>query len=159
MDLSALGALQGATPGATGPATPVVPQHVADLRPSADAAALGRNPRPAAATAAVLPAGAMPVATLPAPTSQAGAISRCLIGATPVEVPGRAVTQAERVLKPWGVPMLPAGQAETAGPARQAGADGATRTGRAAADPPAKESPATAAVSGDNRRSPGGQCA
>lgn len=88
--------------GATGPAMPAVPRHVADLRPTADAAALCRDPR-AAIASAVLPAVA-----LPAPTSQAAAVSRSLIGVTPVEQTGRTVAPPERVLKPWGVPMLPA---------------------------------------------------
>lgn len=73
------------------------PIHAADLRPTADAAALMRDPRAAVATTSVLPA----------PVTQMAEVSRSLIASTAGEAPS-AVARAERVLKPWGVTMLPA---------------------------------------------------
>lgn len=73
------------------------PIHAADLRPAADAAALMRDPRAAAAITSVLPA----------PVNQLAEVSRSLIASTAGEAPS-AVALAERVLKPWGVTMLPA---------------------------------------------------
>ncbi|MBW7921361.1 MAG: hypothetical protein H3C51_04590 [Rubellimicrobium sp.] len=73
------------------------PQVAADLRPAADAAALVRDPRPAVAAASVLPA----------PLAQLAEVSRSLVAVAAEEGPP-AVRQAQRVLKPWGVTMLPA---------------------------------------------------
>jgi len=73
------------------------PTHVADLRPVAGAAALARDPRGAGAAASVLPA----------PVTQIAEVSRSLIASTADEAPA-ALARAERVLRPWGVAMLPA---------------------------------------------------
>ena len=82
------------------PAGPVstVPRHTMDLRPAADAAAIARDPRPHA------PLGVP--AALPPQTTQVAAVSRALLdgsadaGFPPLKAP-------ERVLKPWGIQMLP----------------------------------------------------
>lgn len=73
------------------------PKPVADLRPTADVAALVRDPRLAGATTSILPA----------PVGQIGEVSRSLIASSAGEAP-TAIIQAERVLKPWGITMLPA---------------------------------------------------
>lgn len=93
MDIATL-----APPGAPGMQTAQAPPRVvADLRPAADAAALVRDPHTAGRAAAVLPA----------PLAQMAEVSRSLLASAAAEGPA-AVTRAERVLKPWGVTMLPA---------------------------------------------------
>lgn len=93
MDVSQL-----AHPGtqATASAQPP-PRVVADLRPAADAAALMQDARPAGALSSVLPA----------PLAQVAEVSRSLLATAGEEGP-TAVARAERVLKPWNIPMLPA---------------------------------------------------
>lgn len=83
-----------------GSATQAAPRMVADLRPTADAAALARDPRAAGASAT--PPVAAPPATQPATLSQLAEVSRSMIGQRV-----GAVTEPQRVLKPWGVAMLP----------------------------------------------------
>lgn len=86
-------------------AAPQAPRYVQDLRPAADAAALANDNRPPAATAGM--AGALPLPTLPAPVSQIGAVSRSMLSA---DAPAAtdAPQAVSRVLKPYGVAMLPA---------------------------------------------------
>ncbi len=95
-----------------GSATQAAPRMVADLRPSADAAALARDPRAAAASAM------LPVATQPAALSQTAEVSRSMIG----QQVG-AITEPQRVLKPWGVAMLPADPAPQQGTGERTAGD------------------------------------
>lgn len=95
------------------PVSPPVPKMVADMRPSADAAASVRKTRPD-----------LPVA-MPSPpaTSQLAAVSRSMMGdASPVELDRNArisaVTAVERTLKPYGISMLPQSAEEAAATAR-----------------------------------------
>lgn len=84
------------------------PQHMPDMRPAADAAALNRTSEP------LLPVAALPVAALPVPptATQAGAVNRAMLGASPA-TEGKAsdpmppVDKAARTLKPYGITMLP----------------------------------------------------
>lgn len=97
MDISPL--LHAGAPVApqTAPMMQPPPQITADLRPVADAAALAHDPRPASASTSILPA----------PLAQLAEVSRSLVASTADEGP-LATQRAERVLKPWGVTMLPA---------------------------------------------------
>ncbi|RYG93312.1 hypothetical protein EU803_04225 [Loktanella sp. IMCC34160] len=75
------------------------PQHVADQRPSADSAALSRNPRPD-----------IPAPIAPA-TSQIGLVQQANLPPRATDDDGTADMPApqapERVLKPYGIAMLP----------------------------------------------------
>lgn len=73
------------------------PKVTADLRPAADAAAMVHDPRPAVSSTSILPAR----------LAQLAEVSRSLIATAADEGPP-AAQRAERVLKPWGVMMLPA---------------------------------------------------
>jgi hypothetical protein len=81
------------------------PRHIPDLRPTADAAALARAPKPE------LPAPLMHGPPLPPATSLAGAVGRSMIGA--VNEAGKSAgggtdaTWMIRTLKPYGINMLP----------------------------------------------------
>lgn len=76
---------------ALNPAAPnTVPTYIADTRPSADAAALARDPRPH-----------IPL-PIPASTAQMAMVTAAKLGARPSD--GKEV---ERVLKPYGVTILP----------------------------------------------------
>lgn len=95
------------------PVSPPAPKMVADMRPSADAAASVRKTRPD-----------LPVA-MPSPpaTSQLAAVSCSMMGdASPVELDRNArisaVTAVERTLKPYGISMLPQSAEEAANAAR-----------------------------------------
>lgn len=78
---------------------PQAPQHVADQRPSADSAALARNPRPD-----------VPAPMVPA-NSQVGLVQQANLPPRLAEDDGTADIPApqalERVLKPYGIAMLP----------------------------------------------------
>lgn len=78
---------------------PQAPQHVADQRPSADSAALARNPRPQ-----------VPAPMAPA-NSQIGLVQQANLPPRMAEDDGTADMPApqapERVLKPYGIAMLP----------------------------------------------------
>lgn len=76
--------------------SPVTAQLM-DQRPTADAAALARDPAPF-----------MPL-PIPSPYTQKGAVAEAQLTDTI-----RAVAAADRVLKPYGVTMLPRGQAGAA---------------------------------------------
>ena len=85
----------------------IAPRVVADLRPAADAAATGRIDRPPAALA--LASGVAPAAL-----SQEGLVARGFMepaGPSPVAATSESSLEVgqgpKRVLKPWGVPMLP----------------------------------------------------
>jgi hypothetical protein len=85
----------------------LAPVVVADLRPSADAAATARIDRPPAALAPG-------IAVAPVSFTQEGLVTRGLMepeGPSPVApLAAPAPTSGDapqRVLKPWGVPMLP----------------------------------------------------
>ena len=112
--------------GAAQPAPP--PVLHADLRPTADTAALVRDPRPHVP---------MP---MPASIAQKGAVAQAQL--SPDTAPVAAV---ERVLKPYGVVMLPQGPQSTPDQTTQeqpslADAQGATPDGtRPAAQDPAPE--------------------
>lgn len=90
----------------------LVPRLIADLRPSSDAAATVRIASPPAALAAVLTSGP---AARPTSPIQGALVARTLLdnGGTPPAGPaipsaGKPLPEAPgRVLKPWGVPMLP----------------------------------------------------
>lgn len=82
------------------PAQTPAPVMKADLRPTADTAALVRDPRPEVP----LP--------IPASNAQMAAVTQSRVTAsTKVEEVDKAL-QAERVLKPYGVAMLPEGLKE-----------------------------------------------
>jgi hypothetical protein len=88
----------------------LIPVMVPDMRPSADAVALSRNPRPDVP----LP--------MPPSTSQAGVVSSAVVATTPeVRRSGSAlmptVQETERTLKPYGVYMLPRQTTESQVPA------------------------------------------
>ncbi|GGL64957.1 hypothetical protein [Wenxinia marina] len=91
------------------PAGPVstVPRHTMDLRPAADAAAIARDPLPDA------PLGVP--AALPPQTAQVAAVSRALLDGSADAGPA-PVRPPERVLKPWGIQMLPRAPDEGTGP-------------------------------------------
>jgi hypothetical protein len=76
----------------------VVPRMVADLRPAADASATARIERPPLAVAVGNPA---PTVSL----VQEGLVTRSAI--EPAAEADLAAHAVQRVLKPWGVPMLP----------------------------------------------------
>ncbi len=89
----------------------LVPRVVADLRPSADAAANARTTAPPLAVA-------LDPVVQPAATSQGALVARSLLGMQAVPPVGPAdpaevaldpawAEAPPRVLKPWGVPMLP----------------------------------------------------
>ncbi len=84
------------------------PQMIADKRPTADTAAIVRDPRPQVPTP--LPAA------IPPSVSQKAEVSKSSLGAdkTTAVSTATAVTQAERVLKPYGVAMLPRRDGEAA---------------------------------------------
>lgn len=116
--------------------TPVrmpAPQMIADKRPTADAAAMARNPRPE--TPMALPAVPPPSAT------QKAEVNRSLMGTT--VIPGvsepNAVTPAERVLKPFGVTMLPHRAPDSSAGNPAAGEAGAAPPEAAAAEGSAAE--------------------
>lgn len=97
------------------PASQPAPRHVADMRPSADAAASARKTIPD-----------LPVA-MPSPpaTSQTAEVSRSMLrDASPVELDGpariSAVSMVERTLKPYGISMLPKTVKEAADAASRA---------------------------------------
>ena len=84
--------------GARVPTPDVTPRHVPDLRPTADAAALSRDPHPD------LP--------LPPSATQAAAVVQSAVpNIAEKDRPGTAlmpnVTPAARLLKPYGITMLP----------------------------------------------------
>jgi hypothetical protein len=96
----------------------VAPRFVADLRPAADAAATARIDRPPA------PLG---LAGAVAPTSfaQEGLVAQGLMepaGPAPVAPPNGVSLETnqapQRVLRPWGVPMLPDDRREDDAPAQ-----------------------------------------
>lgn len=76
-----------------------VPRHTADLRPAADAAALARQPQPH------LPLGPA-AASQPPQSGQVAAISRALLDTSDTsKFP--PLKEPPRVLKPYGIEMLP----------------------------------------------------
>jgi len=83
------------------------PRHIPDLRPSADAAGLRHQSRP--------PGGiALPGLPLPPGASQSVAVSRALLVADGGA--GDQVAAPERVLKPYGVQMLPGAEPQPRAP-------------------------------------------
>lgn len=74
------------------------PQPQPDLRPTADAAALARNPSPEV--------------PLPPSFSQGGVVSAGMLRSSIIEV--RRVDETARVLKPYGIDMLPSSEAREA---------------------------------------------
>lgn len=96
------------------------PRMTPDLRPVADSAALVHDARHAGSTSSILPA----------PLAQVAEVSRNLLATAQAEGPP-AVARGERVLKPWGVTMLPAtdDDAPRAPPARDGMAEGAAPDG------------------------------
>lgn len=89
------------------PASPdTAPKHIADLRPTADAAALAKEPQPH------LP--------MPPSTAQVAAVVQAFVPTAPArqDKPGTAlmpgISAAERLLKPYGIEMLPPRTMETA---------------------------------------------
>lgn len=93
---------------------PSVPRVLPDLRPAADAAATARQEAPPLALAQG------PLAR-PVSPSQEALVTRSLLGTREVSPAGRIDPEGEprradgppRVLKPWGVPMLPAEERRT----------------------------------------------
>lgn len=71
------------------------PTMQADLRPTADIAALVRDPQPNVP---------MPV---PASMVQSGAVTQSKLASSPEQTPLEELSTTERVLKPYGVAMLP----------------------------------------------------
>ena len=78
------------------------PQHVADLRPVADAAATRRDTEPALPVAAP-PATSFPAVPFP-PVTPPSPVTKAEVGRTLLAAEGGA---DDRKLKPWGVAMLP----------------------------------------------------
>ena len=74
------------------PPLAAAPRHTADLRPTADAAALARDPTPLA------PLGAAPA--LPASPAQIAAVTQAVLSGTKVRPPAP-------VLRPYGIEMIP----------------------------------------------------
>ena len=113
-----------------------VPLHVPDKRPTADAAALARNPRPEVP---------LPVAA-PQPqqvtnTSYVASVSRSLMLATGVEEAEKTrsiapATEIQRTLKPYGIRMLPDDQSAGRKPETAAEPDRKPEAG-----PPAEPAP------------------
>ena len=115
------------------------PVHVPDQRATADTAALTRNPRPDVP---------LPVAPIPLQgISQTGAVARSLLIEEPTSTTDptlpidKRLTEAPRILKPYGLSMLP-------DPRREARIEEANRrevaARRAADEAKARESDATA---------------
>ena len=102
-------------------AAPAAPRPVADMRPTADAAATVRITKPALAVA-------MPT---PPATSQVAEVSRSMLRAE-AGVEGNAgdriapITMIERTLKPYGISMLPKSVEEAAAEAQADLAKGQT---------------------------------
>ena len=102
-------------------AAPAAPRPVADMRPTADAAATVRITKPALAVA-------MPT---PPATSQVAEVSRSMLRAE-AGVEGNAgdriapITMIERTLKPYGISMLPKSVEEAAAEAQADLAKGRT---------------------------------
>jgi hypothetical protein len=106
---------------ATLPVPAAAPRAAPDLRPASDAQASARQDRPPAALAPAHPP--------PCPAQQALALRGLLS-----EGPG-AVEPVRRVLKPFGVEMLPAERRRDGdGPARRGAGEGPLNGGAAAAD-------------------------
>jgi hypothetical protein len=82
------------------------PQHVADLRPVADAAAIRRETEPALPVAAP-PASSFPAIPFP-PVTPPSPGTKAEVGRTLLAADGGA---DDRKLKPWGVTMLPNSEA------------------------------------------------
>jgi hypothetical protein len=102
-------------PPTAGTAPQSAPLHLADRRPAADAAALARDPSPDLPLPPVAP-------TVPPSSVQGAAVTRSLLAAGAAEgVP--AVPPVERVLKPYGITMLPS-------EAARARAEAAARAGQ-----------------------------
>ena len=78
----------------------VASRAVADLRPAADAAATARVDRPPLAVAPAIPFA-------PASLSQEGLVAQNVLDPETVSAADALVKPPERVLKPWGIPMLP----------------------------------------------------
>lgn len=113
------------------------PRVIADLRPTADAAALAHASRPET-----------PLGTgwHPASASQAGAVNQSMLATAPQKAapaPIAPVDAPERVLKPYGVTMLP--HIEARARARQAAdAEAGDQAAAAAAEQKASNSAETA---------------
>ncbi|TNC73870.1 hypothetical protein [Rubellimicrobium roseum] len=94
----------------------LAPRPEVDLRPAADAAASARiiAPPPGLAQGPVV---------APASSFQSGWLARSLLGMSAATEAGRAPPEApasrrgepQRVLKPWGIPMLPADRPDRTG--------------------------------------------
>jgi hypothetical protein len=82
----------------------LAPVVVADLRPSADAAASTRIDRPPTAKA-------LGTTAAPASLSQEALVAQSVLGPVPAAASDEALTSfgeaPKRVLKPWGILMLP----------------------------------------------------
>jgi len=88
----------GLVPGLAGgvAASPPAPRPIADERPSADALALARDPRPD-----------VPLPVPPVP-SQMGLIGQALTGPVATDPAGIVRPLPDGTLKPYGVTLLPA---------------------------------------------------
>ncbi|MGZ9810095.1 hypothetical protein ACXN5S_06490 [Pseudoroseicyclus sp. H15] len=136
MDLSAL---QGVPPQGGQSA----PQPIADLRPTADAAVIAKGaPQPLPIVAAP------PAATTVPATTEAGAVARArlegLETARPVEAP-------ERVLKPFGISMLPDAEARQRAAAAKAEAEAQAERSADKADARAEAAEARLSVARQER--------
>jgi hypothetical protein len=127
----------------------LVPRAVADLRPAADAAATARIVAPPAALA-------QGPAVAPVSPAQGGLVARGFLEPRPVSPAGAVDGSGQapdhpvpRVLKSWGVPMLPA-EEETTPPHGRAGGPEASSEARArkaglpSAEDPIKREPVVA---------------
>ncbi|WP_373353305.1 hypothetical protein [Pseudoroseicyclus sp. CXY001] len=115
-------------PGVPPPGGHAAPQPTPDLRPSADSAALARSAPEALPLVLAPPQAAASVG----PTTEAGKIARARLEGLETARPS---TAPERVLKPFGISMLPdfeARQREAA--AREAAEDSRQRSAEAAID-------------------------